>query len=135
MEHDGPDVYYGRCQGKMLLRIGKLQRRHGTLAVRLTQLQPNAAPACFVRNRWRGPSSVEPRENPIILRYVLPDFSLNRPGQLLTPDQVVKDASWQILEMNNERFTVPELLFTPSDIGMFFASFQASQCDPNQGAE
>ena len=75
-------------------------------------------------NRGCDPSRVEPFNNPIILRYVLPDFSLNRPGKLLEPGQAVKDASWQILEMNNERFTVPELLFTPSDIGMFFASCQ-----------
>lgn len=57
-----------------------------------------------------------------MLRYLLPDFSLNRAGRLLEPGEAVKDASWQILEMNNERFTVPEVLFTPSDIGMFFGS-------------
>ena len=51
------------------------------------------------------------------------------------PDQVVNDASWQILEMNSERFTVPELLFTPSDIGMFFASRQMNECDSNHGTE
>jgi len=89
----------------------------------------------FHPNQCRCASRVEPRKNPIILLYVLPDFSLNRPGQLLSPDQVVNDASWQILEMNNERFTVPELLFTPSDIGMFFASRQTNECDSNQGTE
>ena len=87
----------------------------------------------FHPNRLRCHSRVEPRKNPIILRYVLPDFSLDRPGQLLMPDQVVKDASWQILEMNNERFTVPELLFTPSDIGMFFASRQMNERDADRG--
>ena len=66
-----------------------------------------------------------------MVQYLLPDFSLNRPGRLLERGQVVKDASWQILEMNNERFTVPELLFTPSDIGMFFAS-QMNECDIDQ---
>jgi len=89
----------------------------------------------FCPNRRHDPFRVERHKNSIVLQYALPDFSLNRPGQLLTPGQVVKDASWQILEMNNERFTVPELLFTPSDIGMFFASRQTNECDPNQGAE
>jgi actin-related protein 6 len=65
---------------------------------------------------------VERSKNPIILQYLLPDFSLNRAGRLLERGESVNDASWQILEMGNERFTVPELLFTPSDIGMLFAS-------------
>jgi hypothetical protein len=68
-----------------------------------------------------------------MLQYVLPDFSLNRPGILLEPGQVVKDASWQILEMNNERFTVPELLFTPSDIGVYFHSRQMNERDSDRG--
>ena len=75
-------------------------------------------PRVFGPNRCRDPSRVERTGNPIILRYLLPDFSLNRPGRVLEHTQVVKDASWQILEMNSERFTVPELLFTPSDVGM-----------------
>lgn len=87
----------------------------------------------FGPNRSRASSRVEPPNNPVILRYVLPDFSLNRPGKLLQPGQVVKDASWQMLEMNNERFTVPELLFTPSDIGMFFASRQTNERHSDQG--
>jgi len=90
------------------------------------------------RSRVFGPSRccvsfrVEPPNNPIVRQYVLPDFSLNRPGKLLEPGQVVKDASWQILAMNNERFTVPEILFTPSDIGMFFASRQMNECDTDR---
>lgn len=70
------------------------------------------------------PSRIEPPKNGTVLKYLLPDFSLNRAGKLLKPGQVVKDASWQILEMKNERFTVPELLFRPSDIGMLFGSPQ-----------
>lgn len=37
MEHDGPNVHYGRRQGKMLLRVFRLQSRHGTLTVRPAQ--------------------------------------------------------------------------------------------------
>lgn len=132
MEHDGPNVCYGRCQGKVLLFVWKFQSRHGTLAVSLTQRRSRV----FCPNRQRGPSTrAEHVENPIVLQYVLPDFSLNRPGQLLNPGQTVADASWQILEMNHERFTVPELLFTPSDIGMFFAPCQINECDANRRAE
>jgi hypothetical protein len=119
MEHDGPNVHYGRRQGSLLLRVYRLQGRHGTLTVRGNPMPVSRA---FVPNRHRARSRVERSRNPIILQYLLPDFSLNRPGELLGPNQVVKDASWQILEMNNERFTVPELLFTPSDIGEFLPS-------------
>ena len=88
----------------------------------LSRYVPNKMPGPHVPSRCRSPPRVERPRNPIIFQYLLPDFSLNRPGRLLEPGQVVKDASWQILEMNNERFTVPELLFTPSDIGTFLAS-------------
>ena len=36
MEHDGSNVHHGRRQGKVLLRIRRLQSRHGTVAVRLS---------------------------------------------------------------------------------------------------
>ena len=49
--------------------------------------------------------------------YILPSNSLNLPGRVRTPDTILTDTD-QILLMSNERFTVPELLFRPSDIGM-----------------
>lgn len=76
---------------------------------------------CYVSPTFRADmelSRVERSKNPLTLRYLLPDFSLNRPGNVLKPGEVIKDASWQVLEMNSERFTIPELLFTPSDIGL-----------------
>ena len=57
-----------------------------------------------------------PRANPIVQEYILPDFSLNRAGRVRQRDEPVQD-SYQILYMNNERFSVPELLFRPDDIG------------------
>lgn len=48
--------------------------------------------------------------------YVLPDFSSNKRGHVRTRDEKLDDSS-QILYMNNERFSVPELLFRPDDIG------------------
>lgn len=70
------------------------------------------------------------------LHYVLPDFSRNRHGYVreqniykissqfgqsrteTTEPQL--EESEQILYMTNERFSVPELIFNPTDIGIFF---------------
>ncbi|KAI8056653.1 actin-like protein ARP6 [Syncephalis plumigaleata] len=52
-----------------------------------------------------------PRANSIVQAYVLPDFVNTHQGY------VKVDHRNKILWMNNERFTVPEVLFHPSDIG------------------
>lgn len=57
-------------------------------------------------------------QNPIVQEYMLPDLSTNRQGRIRHPGESVIDTD-QILVMNNERFTVPELLFRPDDIGRF----------------
>lgn len=57
-----------------------------------------------------------PRKNPIVQEYILPDFSSNRRGRIRQPEEMVLD-SYQVLYMENERFTVPEVLFNPNDIG------------------
>ncbi|KAK9500920.1 hypothetical protein O3M35_002083 [Rhynocoris fuscipes] len=56
-------------------------------------------------------------ENDIVRDYILPDFTNLRRGYLHTLDKppVVEQ---QKLRMNNERFSVPEVLFHPSDIGI-----------------
>ena len=59
-----------------------------------------------------------PRKNPIICEYILPDYSANRPGRIRKKDEPLQD-SWQIMFMENERFSVPEVLFRPDDIGMY----------------
>eukprot|EP00160_Parvularia_atlantis_P005150 Unigene14396_Nuclearia_a/m.43433 Unigene14396_Nuclearia_a/g.43433 ORF Unigene14396_Nuclearia_a/g.43433 Unigene14396_Nuclearia_a/m.43433 type:complete len:214 (-) Unigene14396_Nuclearia_a:43-684(-) len=71
--------------------------------------------------------------NPIAQEYVLPDQATSKYGYVKTAaaavqatDQVrranacvlLADRRVQILVMNNERFTVPELLFRPFDIGI-----------------
>ncbi|KAF9065180.1 actin family [Rhodocollybia butyracea] len=55
--------------------------------------------------------------NPIVQRYVLPDMSTNRKGRILRPEDMVLDSE-QVLVMGNERFSVPEILFRPDDIGL-----------------
>ncbi|CAG8792863.1 11632_t:CDS:10, partial [Dentiscutata erythropus] len=61
------------------------------------------------------------RDNPILQEYVLPDFSRNTKGYIREKKrgaEIYDQSDEQVLYMNNERFTVPEILFNPSDIGM-----------------
>ncbi|KAI0086978.1 actin-like protein Arp6 [Irpex rosettiformis] len=69
-----------------------------------------------------------PKTNPIVREYVLPDFSSNKRGHVRTNDEILADSS-QILHMNNERFSVPELLFRPDDIGLEQAGLAATIAD------
>ncbi|KAG8979491.1 Actin- protein 6 [Tulasnella sp. 425] len=65
-----------------------------------------------------------PRRNIIVQEYVLPDFSTNNPGFVRQPAHLRKvplteeEARMPVLFVENERFSVPELLFNPSDIGL-----------------
>lgn len=59
-------------------------------------------------------------ENSIRREYVLPDMSrvgVDRLGHVLTEEEET-DGTEQILPMNNERISVPEILFNPSDVGL-----------------
>lgn len=79
---------------------------------------------------------VKPRTNPIVQEYVFPDYVDGRPGHIRRgpdavtpprqPSPIVTDQDTPqnkptddtpVLFMGNERFTVPEALFHPSDIG------------------
>ncbi|KAF8182292.1 actin-related protein Arp6 [Pholiota molesta] len=75
---------------------------------------------CFVSTNFKQDIEtcrVDPKHNPIVQEYVLPDLSTNRKGCIRSPDDIITETD-QILVMNNERFTVPELLFRPDDIGL-----------------
>ena len=69
-----------------------------------------------------------PKRNSIIQEYLLPDFSKNRHGRLKQPDDILTDSD-QLLLMENERFTVPEVLFRPSDIGAPHYSYTVCTSD------
>lgn len=56
--------------------------------------------------------------NSIIKEYVLPDFTTIKRGRVRNPEPENKNDDYQILRMNNERFSIPEILFHPSDIGI-----------------
>ena len=64
---------------------------------------------------------MDPKNNPIVQEYILPDLSTKQNGRVRQPDDIVETD--QILVMNNERFTVPELLFRPDDIGMYLEEY------------
>ena len=57
-----------------------------------------------------------PKHNSIVMEYLLPNFSINRGGEIKRPGYELTPTD-QVLLMENERFTIPELLFRPDDIG------------------
>ncbi|QQP57058.1 Actin-related protein 6, partial [Caligus rogercresseyi] len=71
--------------------------------------------ACFVSLDFHRDmrESTRGRASHIARDYVLPDFHNLRRG-------VLNDE--QVLRLNNERFTVPEILFSPSDVGAVMQS-------------
>ncbi|KIM40974.1 hypothetical protein M413DRAFT_72674 [Hebeloma cylindrosporum] len=83
---------------------------------------------CFVSTNYMQDTEtcrVDPKHNPIVQEYMLPDLSTNRKGRIRHPDDIIAESD-QILVMNNERFTVPELLFRPDDIGLDQAGLPAT---------
>ncbi|KDQ15131.1 hypothetical protein BOTBODRAFT_131733 [Botryobasidium botryosum FD-172 SS1] len=60
-----------------------------------------------------------PKKNPIVQEYILPDYTSKRGGHIRLPnDDPEASRDLPILSMGNERFSVPEVLFNPSDIGL-----------------
>lgn len=58
------------------------------------------------------------QSNTIVKDYVLPDYTTIRRGFLRDIVKLDEDLEQQTLRLNNERFTIPELLFHPSDVGI-----------------
>lgn len=74
-------------------------------------------------------------KNKIVREYVLPDFTTIKRGYLREPVAGKAADDLQILRLTNERFTIPELLFHPSDVGirqmgLAEAIFEASKAWP-----
>uniref|UniRef100_A0A1B0CD89 Actin-related protein 6 n=2 Tax=Lutzomyia longipalpis TaxID=7200 RepID=A0A1B0CD89_LUTLO len=75
--------------------------------------------SCFVSQNFIGDMKTARKrhpENTIIREYILPDFTTIRRGYLREPTR--DSADLQTLVLNNERFSIPELFFHPSDIGI-----------------
>ncbi|KAI8819652.1 actin-like protein ARP6 [Fimicolochytrium jonesii] len=77
---------------------------------------------CYVSERFDADLEacrLDGLANTIKLEYVLPDLISGRKGYIRSNAPATsKSADEQVLIMNNERFTVPEILFNPSDIGI-----------------
>ncbi|KAG6854285.1 hypothetical protein C0991_008533 [Blastosporella zonata] len=83
---------------------------------------------CYVSQNFKSDLETcrfNPQINPIVQQYVLPDLTSNRKGHIRKSDDLVAEAD-QILVMNNERFSVPELLFRPDDVGLEQAGLPAT---------
>lgn len=52
----------------------------------------------------------------IFTEYILPDFSNVKRGYIRKPEDVITDQ--QTVKFTNESFTIPEILFHPSDVGI-----------------
>ena len=102
--------------------------------------------ACFVSNdftgdmdrTWKGNrkrSNPQDTDDGITVEYVLPDPNADKKGYIRPHDPLLNAKkrksvlsgdgghaaevlSEDVLVLGNERFTVPEILFTPKDIGM-----------------
>lgn len=75
---------------------------------------------CYVSMNFMSELSRSRDSNEARKDYVLPDLSsigADPLGHVKTEDETLVDDA-QVLVMNNERFSVPELLFTPSDAGI-----------------
>ncbi|KAK7604023.1 hypothetical protein V9T40_004296 [Parthenolecanium corni] len=74
-------------------------------------------------------------KNHIVRDYVLPDYTTIRRGHVVQPEQAIQN-DYQKLRLSNERFTIPELLFHPSDVGIKQMGiteaivYAISQCPP-----
>lgn len=77
--------------------------------------------SCFVSEDFMRDMAIakdKGSRNTIVKDYVLPDYTSIRRGYLRDVVQPDEDLEQQTLRLNNERFTIPELLFHPSDVGI-----------------
>ncbi|KAJ8079909.1 Actin- protein 6 [Marasmius tenuissimus] len=75
---------------------------------------------CYVSQDFRRDlelTRLDLKDNTVVQQYVLPDLSTNKRGRIKEPEEIISDGD-QLLVMNNERFSVPELIFRPDDIGL-----------------
>lgn len=66
-----------------------------------------------------SPYSARPTANPIVQEYIFPDYSARRPGRIRNPGESLDESTQQTLRMANERFSIPEILFRPTNIGKY----------------
>lgn len=77
--------------------------------------------SCFVSQHFMDDMKLARKkdsQNTIVKDYVLPDYTTLRRGYLRDPLKPKEEIDQQTLRLNNERFSIPELLFNPSDVGI-----------------
>ncbi|KAF7319624.1 hypothetical protein HMN09_00302800 [Mycena chlorophos] len=75
---------------------------------------------CFVSQDFKADLETcrfDNRKAAIVQEYVLPDLMKQKAGRVRGADEIVLDTE-QVLVMGNERFSVPEVIFRPDDIGL-----------------
>lgn len=78
---------------------------------------------CYVSTQFNKDMEIarsKGKENTIANDYVLPDYTVIKRGYVKSQSESTGKANMgeQLIRMNNERFSVPELLFHPSDVGI-----------------
>ncbi|TBU45521.1 actin-like protein ARP6 [Dichomitus squalens] len=84
---------------------------------------------CFVSEDFAADLETcraRPNGNPIVQEYIFPDYSARRPGRIRDPGESLDEGTQQTLRMANERFSIPEILFRPTDIGLEQAGLSAT---------
>ncbi|XP_068248580.1 actin-related protein 6-like [Palaemon carinicauda] len=79
--------------------------------------------ACFVSLDFNSDMRIARKtkqDNTILRDYVLPDFTTIKRGYVRSLEESTGKATAgeQLIRLNNERFSIPELLFNPSDVGI-----------------
>ncbi len=82
---------------------------------------------CFVSTKFNEDldiaHNISKKINPLRIDYLLPDFNTTVKGHIVEKNKdntISKDSEdSQTLSLLEERFTVPDILFHPSDIGLF----------------
>ncbi|XP_031627503.1 actin-related protein 6 [Contarinia nasturtii] len=77
--------------------------------------------SCYVSQNFYHDMDIAKKRDPknkITREYVLPDFTTIKRGFLREPVAGKQADDQQTLRLSNERFTIPELLFHPSDVGI-----------------
>ncbi|KAG1674182.1 Actin-related protein 6 [Nymphon striatum] len=88
---------------------------------------------CYVSTQFNQDMDIakkKGKENKIVREYVLPDYTFIKRGYVRPLDTIVDkskqseqvsasdESNFVVIRMNNERFSVPEIFFNPSDVGI-----------------
>jgi len=72
---------------------------------------------CFLTSDFARDLEACRVSNTIVQEYVLPDLTRERKGHVREENEMSTNNE-QVLVMNNERFSVPEIIFRPDDLGI-----------------